>query len=297
MGKRIINRRFLSELASKILVYSGVSRIFEYNGRRSKNIGVRVINYHDIPKQGCEKFAQQLDYILSSHDAINPLEFRDILIGKLKLDSRPAVVLTFDDGFISHASYVSDMLRDRGVVGWFFVPTAAPCIAKIDQRDWAVQHHVLREEELSSFGERIFASWDEWRSAGQHHVVASHTHDHLRLGEQISAESARFQINKSYEVLNSRLGVTDRIFCWVGGESNSYCDHAASEVANAGTELAFTTCSKISKDGINPLRIERTNVEWNFSQARVRIALSGIIDLRYMWKRRSLDMVFNVKSV
>ena len=91
-------------------------------------------------------------------------------------------------------------------------------------------------------------------------------------------------------------GITDRYFCWVGGEYGSYSSHAVAIIENLGVELGFTTCSHPVLSSTSPLRIERTNVESGFPMERLKLCVSGIVDIRYFLKRRKLNSVFAISG-
>lgn len=254
---------------------------------------IRVVNYHDIPKNSMDQFKAQIDFILSHYDPVNPSVLHDVLDGKVRLE-RPGVIFTFDDGFESHATYVAEYLKSRGIVGWFFVPTAAPVVPPLKQYSWAYQNLVFKTEiEHVNRSDRLFATWGSWVEVCKDHIVASHTHDHLRFEPRVTKEDVQYQLMKSSDLIEDRLSVPNRYFCYVGGELGSYSKHAAEAVRESGVELAFTTCSRITDGSTNPLRIERTNIESHFSLDRVYMSLSGIVDLRYARKRVQLDSCFS----
>ena len=254
---------------------------------------IRVVNYHDVPKDSMDQFKAQIDLILSLYKPVNPDNLHKFLDGKIKLE-QPGVLFTFDDGFESHATYVAEYLKNRGIVGWFFVPTAVPVIPPHKQYAWAYKKLVFKTVvEHDNGQDRLFANWDSWVEVCKDHIVASHTHDHLRFEPKVPKEEVQYQLKKSSELIEDRLSLPNRYFCYVGGELGSYSKHAAEAVKESGVSLAFTTCSRITVGSTNPLRIERTNIESHFSLDRVYMSLSGIVDLRYALKRTKLDSCFS----
>lgn len=254
---------------------------------------IRVVNYHDIPKHSMDQFKAQIDFILSFYDPVSPDSLHDFLEGKIRLN-RPGVIFTFDDGFESHATYVAEYLKNRGIIGWFFVPTAAPLVPPDKQYAWAYQNLVFKTEvEQGNRADRLFAPWDSWVEVCKDHVVASHTHDHLRFEPKVSKQEVQYQLMKSSQLIEDRLSLPNRYFCYVGGELGSYSKHAAEAIKESDVELAFTTCSRVTVGNTNPLRIERTNIESHFNLDRVYMSLSGIVDLRYSLKRLKLNSCFS----
>lgn len=281
-----------NEIFSKLCTYTGITSLCTTVNNRIRKNSVRVINYHDIPLAQLDKFSKQIDIITDQLNPITPEEFIAV-IQEDHIPSKPSVIFTFDDGFVSHASYVASKLTEKGISGWFFVPTEAPTIPNNLQAQWAIDHQVLKPNESASIGGRTFANWDDWRRVKNHHVIASHTHSHKRFGPSISEDDALDELNTSFAILQSELGISEKYFCWVGGEKTSYGQPASEAVRKAQTTLAFTTCSLPVKTGANSHRIERTNIESHFSDCRVKLAISGIVDFKYYSKRKSLNHIFS----
>ncbi|MGH9243370.1 MAG: polysaccharide deacetylase family protein [Acidimicrobiales bacterium] len=252
---------------------------------------VRAVNYHHVPRDELRQFTEQLAWLTDRYEPLGLGELRSYLSGSLQLE-RPGLLLTFDDGYESHATYVAEQLGDRGITGWFFVPTQAAEIEPADQSEWAVRRRVTKDPARRTVDGRIFASWDRWREVSDRHIVGSHTHTHLRFAADVSPAQVANELERSYGLLEERLGVTERVFCWVGGETPSYTKHAAAEVRRAGTSFAFTSSSRRLRRDVNPLRLERCNIESRFPLRRVEMQCSGLTDLRYARKRRHLDPVF-----
>ena len=68
-----------------------------------------------------DNFVQQLDYFQDRWGFLAKEEFLESIDTGV---SRPGVVLTFDDGFKEHYNTVLPLLRERGLWGLFYIPTA-----------------------------------------------------------------------------------------------------------------------------------------------------------------------------
>ena len=232
--------------------------------------------------------------MLSIYDPARPEDLVSVMNGSLK-KARPSFVLTFDDGFESHGTYIAEYLKQKNIKGWFFVPTEAPQIPEKEQHQWAIDHNVIRENESVEVNGRIFASWGTWKKCAEYHEIGSHTHTHLRFKPEINSSEVQSQLSRSYQKLQEifREDNLNKVFCWVGGEQSSYSTHAATVIREMGTDLAFTTCSMPVHRKTNPLRIERTNIESHFPLHRLKMAAAGGVDIRYVVKRRKLDACFD----
>ena len=256
---------------------------------------VRVVNYHDIPYEELGNFLKQVDWLISEHDLVSPSQLESILTSELQL-RRPGIVFTFDDGFLSHATFIAEELYKRGIVGWFFIPTAAPDVSIDAQQKWAIDHKVVGSNTTTSTNTQLFGAWDDWVNVSKNHVIGSHTHDHVRFSDSLSKGDIEYQLNTSYSLLREKLDIHRKIFCWVGGEKESYSRVGFEAINDVGTSLSFTTCSLPVIFGADPLQIERTNIESGFSSNRVRICDSGLVDMRYMFKRRYINKLKRIDN-
>jgi len=254
---------------------------------------IRVFNYHHVPPSEFEQFKAQIKLLCRKMQPAHPSDITNLLENGTYKYSRPSFVLTFDDGLESQATYVSEYLTSVGISAMFFVPTNAPDTEPEDQLDWARNHAVLKQNESAYVDGRIFASWDRWKVVKRNHVVASHTKDHVRFQSHIDRNTACQQVIDSFKKLQSELDISNRIFCWVGGEFTSYSKAAVLALHDADATECYTTSSFPVLPNSDKRRIERTNLESSFDLLRVKLALSGIVDMRYFLKRRRLSRYYS----
>ena len=253
---------------------------------------IRVFNYHDIPPHEFDNFKVQVEYLCSKFRCAHPSEISSLVQGENLEKSEPAFLLTFDDGFESHGTYVADYLTTMGITAIFFVPGAAPDVVPSKQEVWALEHVVLKARQSAAIQGRVFASWNTWQKKVKNHIIASHTHDHVRFTDAVNKAEVIKQVTNSFESLQKELGSCCKRFCWVGGELDSYSEEGVSGLAEAGAIECYTTCSRVITSGVDSRRIERTNLESSYSMARVSLAISGLVDIRYVMKRKKLDRLY-----
>ncbi len=69
-----------------------------------------------------EDFARQLDYFAAHQGFVSRSAWQESLA--LEVPTTPGVLLTFDDGFKDHVTFVLPELERRGLWGLFYIPTA-----------------------------------------------------------------------------------------------------------------------------------------------------------------------------
>lgn len=94
---------------------------------------MKIIMYHYVhPKQhnwlkglkalDLDYFKKQLDFLESNYNIISPDEFIDGIENTKIENSKESILLTFDDGYKDHLSYVLPEFEKRHLSGIFFVP-------------------------------------------------------------------------------------------------------------------------------------------------------------------------------
>lgn len=250
-------------------------RLFELGqlGRRIHRSTVRAINYHATPAEHRANFARQLRFYADRFDDAGPDRLRSVLAGDRH--RRPALAVTFDDGYRDNYDVAAPLLEEHGLTGWFFVSPGR-------LRDQATGGRTVDGEDASSF-----MSGDELRDLiARGHVVGCHTHSHTRLSHDLEPDRLHDEVVLARRRLADLLDDPIDSFCWVGGEEWTYSAAAQAQVEAAGYALAFTTNCQITTAATNRLSIDRTNIEADWPLETVRFYLSGVMDLAYMAKAR-----------
>ncbi len=263
---------------AKIFKQSGLNALLAQLRNSITSTHARVINYHDMSSNMIDNFETQLKYYHSHFVNIGRAELDDLLIGKWKSD-RPGIIITFDDGFRSHAEYAAPLLEKYGFTGWFFLPTQFVDTPVKQQWDFAAEHDIIPYG--SDFeNDRIAISWEQVSALeSQGHIIGCHTWNHQRLGAELSEKKLIKEIVKSKAFLEAKVGHEVDIFCWVGGEENAYSRDAATLIRKAGYHLSFMTNHLPIRPGNNPFQLQRTNIEAYYPMEVVEFQLSGFLDM------------------
>jgi hypothetical protein len=227
---------------------------------------IRAINYHDVKPEDVETFVAHLDYYVNRFRICGWSDLMDLHWGRWT-HAQPGLILSFDDGCRSHVDFVAPLLERRGLQGWFFVPLSA----------------------LGSFGENGGITDEELTNLASRHIVGCHTRSHRRLAASLGAAELDVEIDQAKSGLEHILKSGVAAFAWVGGELWSYSTEAASHVRHAGFSASFMTNSSVIRPGSSLHHLQRTNIEATYSIALVELYLSGLVDLRYLRKRRIVN--------
>jgi peptidoglycan/xylan/chitin deacetylase (PgdA/CDA1 family) len=212
------------------------------HGRRAREVQVPILMWHVVaqPRPGTPypelwvspaQFQAQVAALRAAgFTAITMEELWRAWHGTGRLPSRP-VVLSFDDGDISHLTHAAPVLADAG---W-------PGVLNL-----AVNH----------LGPKGLPRWAARRLLKDGWEIGSHTVDHPDL-TTLSDEALADQLTRSRKLIRARLGVTPRFFCYPAGRND---DRVRVAVAQAGYAAATTTVPGIAGPAGDPFLLPRIRV-------------------------------------
>jgi len=171
---------------------------------------ILILTYHKVLRQpesrpdfytiGADEFLRQLDLLVQSgYRALQPED----LMG-YQSDSKPAYLLTFDDGTRDHYEVVLPLLARYKTRGIFFVPTA-----KLDREGYLSTEQA---QEMSRLGQ----------------TIGLHSHEHRRL-DTLGEEDIRVQMELSQQKLEKITGAKPVVFAPPGGFINRRVRNVAIE--------------------------------------------------------------------
>jgi peptidoglycan/xylan/chitin deacetylase (PgdA/CDA1 family) len=168
-----------------------------------------------------ESFKWQLEY-LARHRTVVPLA--RLLAGSVSGD-RPAVAITFDDGYRSVLNIAAPLLRRYGFPAVAFVPTK-----------WIGDRMRWEEIGTPSAAFEIMSSEELLEAERQGIEIASHGHGHVALPD-LPDEAAKADIETSMQRLTEILGRPPRYLAYPWGLHSPFVRQCAAE---AGFEAGFS---------------------------------------------------------
>ena len=260
---------------------------------------VRAVNYHATPRRSAQSLESHFRYLSRRYVSIGVDGLSDVLAGNWR-ESRPGILISFDDGLRSNYVVAAPLLEKYGLTGWFFLP--AGLIEACDdgqvrnEAEFARAHSIRVPPEDASRDEPVFMSWAEARHLAGRHVIGCHTMTHARLHAGHATESFRQETIGAKSLMEARLGRAVDSFCWVGGEEASYSRAAAAWIAQAGYRYAFMTKTHPVTAATDPLQLHRTNLEAGWPLSWVEFYLSGVMDAVRRSSRRRVDRTTSLLS-
>ena len=118
--------------------------------------------------------------------------------------------------------------------------------------------------------------------------MGCHSETHNRLAENLGPERLKYETIGAKESLGKLLEHPVDMFCWVGGEEESY-SKTASDYIRQAYKLGFMMNMSIVRPGTERFQLQRNNIEGDYPLWLVRFQISGIMDVVYYPKRKRVN--------
>ena len=251
---------------------------------KEKRTRLRVLLFHDIPKDSFKHFREKLDYLSKSWNFISPEEFEEYMDGKTNLQG-DNILLTFDDGFHSNRVVAEQILNPMGIKAIFFV--ISQFVALTEQQEqfkfikgnlfpkWRGHPLPKRLEELKnlSYGDLNFLI-----ETG--HSIGSHTATHPNLSKICKEENLKEEIVNSADILAKKLGIKINHFSFSFGNV-SFFSKKAFEIAVLRFPYIHTGMRGDNSKSFIPWAIRRDSIDLDDSLILMSSFLEGVADFKY----------------
>ncbi|MBA7650818.1 hypothetical protein ES703_58629 [subsurface metagenome] len=238
---------------------------------------IRAINYHDTPANTADNFEKQLCFYQQHFSPVSLSDLDSFFNSCKWKKDKPGLIISFDDGYKSNYGVAAPLLQKYGFTGWFFVSVDFIYTPGIEQ--------------AKSYNNSPTMSWDELGELDKKHVIGCHTRSHHRMTAETTERELDKEIAQAKYDLEAKLQDEIDIFCWCGGDRQSYSSAAARYIAKTGYRYSFMTNSAPILANTERLHLQRTNIESNWPVELVKFQLSGIMDILYTPKRAWVNKI------
>jgi peptidoglycan/xylan/chitin deacetylase (PgdA/CDA1 family) len=252
----------------------------------------RAVNYHATPETVAPRLDDQFAYLAEKYTAVGLQQLEQLLSGQW-LNSKPALIISFDDGLLSNFTVAAPLLRKHGLTGWFFLPALlielCSTTAVDDERELARRHRIPapRDDNCPA----VFMRWQHAKELAKQHVIGCHSLSHVRLAARLGEQRLRREILESKLLMEERLQRPVESFCWVGGEHWSYSAEAAKLIRRASYRCAFMNSSNAITPATDPFQLGRTRLEPGWPLGWLEFYTSGILDLARIRSRKHSENI------
>jgi peptidoglycan/xylan/chitin deacetylase (PgdA/CDA1 family) len=232
---------------------------------------MRVLFFHGTPASYAAEFRRQIAWLKEHFELIDFETFTQRLAAPRTTD-RPALLLTFDDGFVSNYAVAAPILEDAGVRGVFFVVPTFSLAGEAESRAFFTEKLHGKPERY----ERAMTPAEIRDLAERGHTIGNHTYTHARLSVSPAAEY-RHEILDAADTIESWIDRPVEAFAWPYVWNGITPE--AHQLVTARHRYCFSPCTGlIDPRRDSPALLWRTGAEVDRSFEEFRFQCSGLAD-------------------
>ncbi len=239
--------------------------------RKYANNYIRIVNYHTSPEAERHLFQNQVEWFLERFENCDMEKMASFLRGESVFREKPGIIFTFDDGFLENYQVAHQVLKEQNATGWYMVSSGF--VGQQNHQSHNGCHDYMTAEQLRT----ILADGG---------VIGCHTYSHHRMDINDTEEILFHEIVEAKSQLQKLTGTEINLFCWCGGEEETYTQKAAELIRSAGYTYAFMTNSEVIRPDTNRFQMDRSNIEASWPISLVKFQICGLMDYRFSGKRR-----------
>ena len=248
---------------------------------RNHSVPVYVLYYHRVADDylnpwtiACDDFLQQIDWMQENLDLISLQEAqRRIRTG----NDRPAVAITFDDGYSDNSFFAMPLLIERQIPVTYFVTTYHTAHGK------PFPHDVDRNEPLAP---NTIESIRALANAGIE--IGGHTRTHIDLGSGLTDEQIYDEVIAATREMESMIGTSIQYFAFPFGMKNNLDPRVFQLLHDNGFFGVCSAYGGVNEIGLDAFHLQRIHGDPNFE--RLKNWLTGDSRLRrverYRWQKQ-----------
>ncbi len=197
--------------------------------KKCQNAPVAILFYHRVANthpngwtMGCQMFQRQIDWLQDRFDFVSLQEAQRRLV---EGNSKPAVAITFDDGYADNCEFAIPLLLRRKIPFTYFIST------QILHDQLAFEHDLkagVRLEVNSLYQIRAMAN------SGVE--IGAHTRTHADMGQSTDIDWIRNELQGSVEDIESWIGKKVNYFAFPFGLPNNLTKEAIQLANDIGLE-------------------------------------------------------------
>lgn len=250
---------------------------------------LRVLLFHDVPRDQQAYFKRQLEWLSQSWTFISPGAFAGMISGKVPV-ARDSLLLTFDDGFHSNRLVAEEVLDPLGIRALFFVCSGFAGLQNRRDQIGFITDRLYPPgggEDPGIIGPDVknMSFSDVKFLAESGHTIGTHSATHARLSTTREHHRLVEEIVSSADRLQDRLGVAVEHFAYPFGNVASFSG-AALDVARGRFRYIHTGMRGDNSKSLRPWAIRRDTISLDDPLKLVGAFLEGAADWRY---RRDIE--------
>jgi peptidoglycan/xylan/chitin deacetylase (PgdA/CDA1 family) len=248
------------------LVRSVPRRVLGWRNRQR----IIILTYHRVNDElrdkvtvGVQQFDEQMKWLSRNYPMVS---VEDILRGAVSRNiGRPAVAITFDDGYLDNHENAVPILRKYGVPAVFFVSTGM------------IGTNNGFAHDLNKLGRALpNMSWEhlaKMRDAG--FTIGAHTVTHINCATN-DFETVSRELIESRDTLREKLDLDEIVFAYPFGGRSDMAPRVLEFVKELGYIGCFSAYGGCVTGAIDPFDVPRMGIHCDFTMLAFRARLEGL---------------------
>ena len=232
-----------------------------------RNNYIRILNYHSVPAESAAQFEKQVCWLLKHFELCDKTKLEYFLSGAYVFARNPGILLTFDDGFLDNYTVAYPVLKKHHIKGMFMISSEL-----IGKKHAGTQNmDYMTEDQIR----QLCLDGNE---------ICSHTATHHRMNQADSRETLDLEIIRSGKQLEAIIQKPVDVFCWVGGEEETYTAEASRMIRMQYRYGMMTNSFPVIPE-TDPFQLDRSNIEASWPISLVKFQIAGMMDRKLAKKR------------
>ena len=250
---------------------------------------VRILNYHNIPKEFSNNFEKQIVFLKKNYNILTPSDFEKIIIKK-KCKGKN-ILFTFDDGYKSIKNKAFSILDKHKIKSIFFVIYDFSKLTNTHEAKWFIKEKIFpnhKDYNLDNDSNLNIRDIKELISSG--HSIGYHTKSHFDLGLTNDEKLLKNEISDNLANFEQDLGgyIIKHFAFPIGSPQN--INNLSYKIASLKYNYLYSGVRGDNLKIIGSRKIfRRDEISPNYSIQLLKAILNGSADFFYRNKLKELD--------
>lgn len=256
---------------------------------KSKNNSVTILNYHVIQDEYLDNFGLQIEWLKTNYKIISPRDFHSFLDGSVKINEH-AVLITFDDGFLSSYLAAQRYLNVLDIKAIFFIPSMF-VTEVIDNWKNTISNNFfsgrMNLEEISDNYKPVTHTQIQ-TLINQGHTIGGHTHSHCDISKITTDEKLKKEILDPINIFENEFKIKLDNFAFPIGRINHINEYSLKQIAS-NYAFCFSNIRGSNTSKTSHFAIKRQTVSPDMPLKYLGFILEGGLDFYWRDHAKKLD--------
>lgn len=178
----------------------------------------RTLHYHNTPVFHKEVYERQMEFISRNYvtygtEDLSDKKTRD---AQVRQGGKLPIVIGLFDGYRNHYDVMLPILEKYGMTAWFLLVTDFVNTSPEKQEKMLEPYRM--QYYLGEYKDRRYAmNWEEAGRVCETQVIVNHSSTHYFMKPDTDVRHLEYEICHSHDLIKEKLGISPRVFSWLGG--------------------------------------------------------------------------------